>query len=585
MKLLFYRFKTGLLCTAVCFLCSVTGHCQDQSSASSLEKITAYLLEHDYQKTTPALTVDMLAGDPIYQINAGGWDAPAGWGRDTKNHPSPYVTAPYFKRHSGIDWMSFYMKESRMGNMQWGFPVTNGGYVVTLYFVEGSVFDIGERVFDVEIEEKDALIDFDIANFAGQEFPVALNFFVNVADNNLNIDFTDHDMDRALVSAIVVRPSLMTNLDPILYQTSETLVKTMKEGTELRIPIRATDFDSPSSAIKIYGSSIGQSPRVMRVFDHGDGAGEVLIQPGYDDAGQYSLIIAAEDEDGIDTGCDACWALVELTIEDTPEGSALYRVNAGDWRAVEAPLLDWSVDSYKNPSPFLLYSTSGFQTHNIQSNSTDAPDDVFAKSRVATDGSNMFWEFPVLSGYYTVNLYFVESHFDAANSRVFDVFVEGSRFDDIDIFSEVGKNVPLKKSVTTRVRYNDISITFRREYYKANPLITAIEIIYEGETAPEATMEATPESSEVNHDLTRKVSIYPNPIEDQLTLTLPNEVKGPIAVRLIDSDNNTIYRAIDNNGGSRAGATFFIDQKLPSGIYTAEVIAGNSREYIHILKK
>ncbi|ELR68432.1 hypothetical protein C900_00400 [Fulvivirga imtechensis AK7] len=576
-----------VLCIAVCGLFCISVHGQDQASISSLEKLTAYVLKPDNQKVAPTSTIQMLAGEPIYQINAGGWEAPAGWERDTKDHPSPYVTAPYFKSQPGIDWLSFYMEKSRIGNSQWDFPVANGDYVVTLHFVEYNYLDIGERVFDVDIEGNKALVDFDIAYFTGQEFPVSLSFSVNVTDNNLDIDFTDHAWGRALISAIVVRPVLPTNLDPILYQSSRTLVKSMKEGAELRIPIRATDFDSPASAIKLYGGTIEDSPYYFaRVIDHGDGSGELLIRPDYDDAGQYLLIIAAEDEDGIDTACDACWALVELTVEDTPEGSSLYRVNVGDWKEVEDSPVNWSIDSYGNPSPFLSSGITGFQSHNILSNSTDAPDNVLRQSRVLLGGYNMLWEFPVSTGYYTVNLYFVESHFDAANMRVFDVRVGRSQINDLDIFAEAGKNVPLKKSVTTRAyEYEGLEISLNKKRNTANPLIAAIDIIYEGKTAPTSVMEVMVDASEANHDLDRKVSVYPNPIDDKMTFTFPDQVKGPIAIRLIDRNNSTSYKAVNESDEARTEATFHIDAKLPSGVYLAEVIAGNSREYIQILKR
>lgn len=588
MKEYVYYFKKNALCFAACFMFCITAYGQKQNSSSSLEKIIAYSLsmENSGEDIDQQPTVEMLASPAIYKINAGGWEAPGSWGRDTKAEPSPYVTATSFESHRGINGLSFFMENSRKsGHMLWDFPVDNGNYIVTLHFVEGHFVPLGWRAFDVEIEGKKALEDFDIVKFVGIEYPVSLNFSVEVTDNNLDLDFLAKTWGGTIVSAIVVSPGSLPNQDPILSQTSRTLERKMKEGTVLRIPIKANDFDSPQSAINVFGGHTGEPLDFVSVVDNGDGTGEMIIEPGYDDSGIYSLIIAAEDEDGLETGCDACWALVDLTIEDTPEGSSLYRVNAGDWHGVNADPVDWTIDSYGNPSPFLVYARFGAQSHNIVSNSTDAPDNVFDQSRVAWF-SDMLWEFPVINGNYTVNLYFVESYFDNTGGRIFDVVIEDAiELDDFDILSETSKNVPLQKSITTQVMDGRLNIEFERHLNDAHPIVAAIEIIYNGETAPSIMDEVHVDASGANNDLARMVSVYPNPVEDRMTLTLPESVKGPVSIRLVDRNSQVKYQGTHNSDVVRNEAKFMIDANLPAGIYHAEILANDSKHIIRIIKK
>ena len=385
-----------------------------------------------------------------------------------------------------------------------------------------------------------------------------------------------------MISAIEISKGVMTTQDPILSQSSRALVKTMQEGTELRIPIRATDFDSPSSAIHIFGGDTGEPIGFKTVIDYGNGHGEMILRPGYDDAGNYLLFIASEDEDGLETGCNACWALVELTVEDTPEESVLYRVNAGGWTDVYDTPIPWMEDSYLHPSPY-TYTGYVTQAHAVLSNTTDAPDEIFDRSKVSWN-SSMIWNFPVANGYYTVDMYFAESYFNASGGRIFDILAEGQlKFPDVDIFSEVGRNAPLQKTLTTQVSDGSLTILLRREL--ANPMIAGIAVIYNGENPPSVYAPENLNFAKANEQIMMTVMAYPNPVETEMTLLFPRDVKGTIAVRLIDKGNQVRLQAVDESDVSRDKATFSVDPGLPAGIYLAEVVVGNYKQYVKIIKK
>ncbi|ELR68431.1 hypothetical protein C900_00399 [Fulvivirga imtechensis AK7] len=578
------HIKTGLC--YVLFLVSLTStYGQIRTPVAELKEAITYSLQQDGNSDN-AEKIQMLAGPPIYQINTGGWKTSGSWQKDTRAHPSPYLNPTYYRSANGIDWYEFFTEKSRISSrMEWNFPVENGNYIVTLYFVESenSTQSVGSRVFDVNIEGKKALDNFDIIKFTGKGFPASFNFSVEVSDNNLDLDFMAEYFTDALISAIVITPGVIPSHDPVLSQMTRSLETTVHEGAEFRIPIRATDFDSPSSAIRIFGGDTGVPVDFVTVVDHGNGKGEMIIKPDYDNAGSYLLYIAAEDEDGLETDCDACWALVDLTVLDTPEGNAIYRVNAADWISADDTPISWTEDSYANPSPYVLNGYKS-QSHFIRSNPTTAPDEIFRRSRVAWH-TDMRWRFPVASGVYTVDLYFAESHFNTSGKRVFDVLVEGeTEISNLDIYNEIGEYMPLQKTIITEVTDGYLDILLKEK--EANPIIAGISITYNGEVmAAEMARTEAPDVLEANSDLAMKTVVYPNPVNDHMTFVLPRAVSGQVGVRLINRNNQVSYSAINHSDTERSEVMFAVDPKLPAGIYQAEIVAANYREYIQILKR
>ena len=141
-----------------------------------------YLLHNNVAAGSGEALIEI--GEPVYQINTGGWETQGAWEHDTQANPSPYVGFTFYRTANGINWNQFFLKKSRVSysNMEWDFPVENGGYVVTLYFVESPETSqvVGSRVFDVTIEGRKALEDFDILHYAGSGSPVSFNFYVSV---------------------------------------------------------------------------------------------------------------------------------------------------------------------------------------------------------------------------------------------------------------------------------------------------------------------------------------------------------------------------------------------------------------------
>ncbi|MCI0492970.1 MAG: hypothetical protein L0Z07_08540, partial [Planctomycetes bacterium] len=153
----------------------------------------------------------LLAGDPLFRINAGGM-ALAGspnWSEDTAANPSVYVnsatgnsataatTASINLSHASIPagtplavFQSERFDKPGGANMLWDFPVTSGEYEVRLYFAETwtGAQAPGIRQFDVQIEGVTVLDNYDVFADVGG-FAGVVKSFVVTSDANLDIDF------------------------------------------------------------------------------------------------------------------------------------------------------------------------------------------------------------------------------------------------------------------------------------------------------------------------------------------------------------------------------------------------------------
>jgi hypothetical protein len=75
-----------------------------------------------------------------------------------------------------------------------------------------------------------------------------------------------------------------------------------------------------------------------------------------------------------------------------------------------------------------------------------------------------------------VRLHFAEVYFTTVGSRVFDVFIDGTKvLDKLDIVHEVGPMAPLVKSFTVNQTGSSLTISFVHQI--ENPTISGIEIL------------------------------------------------------------------------------------------------------------
>lgn len=94
-------------------------------------------------------------------------------------------------------------QSERWGMSGYNFDVQNGDYEITLMFAEIYFRERGRRIFNVYIEQKEVLPNFDIFAEVGHDYATTRRFTANVNDNQLNIKFTSITEDWK-ISAIQV---------------------------------------------------------------------------------------------------------------------------------------------------------------------------------------------------------------------------------------------------------------------------------------------------------------------------------------------------------------------------------------------
>ena len=171
--------------------------------------------------------------------------------------------------------------------------------------------------------------------------------------------------------------------------------------------------------------------------------------------------------------------LLLLCFPAAPQAQQTIRVHAGGSAYRDSKGQAWSADYGFN---------TGSLSHSAPSAPiTGTPDPMLFKSaRVGvTTTPQLQYQFPLVNGLYKVNLYFAETYYNRAGSRVFDVQMQGSTvISGLDIFAQAGLDHPLVKSAQVSVTQGQIVIRF---VYHANanvPVISAIEILPSGSAPP-----------------------------------------------------------------------------------------------------
>ncbi|MBW3549090.1 MAG: choice-of-anchor D domain-containing protein, partial [Actinobacteria bacterium] len=169
----------------------------------------------------------------VHRVNAGG-SSLAGtptWGEDSSTSPSPYVNAAdtgntTFSTANTIDMThasipagtpeALLQSERWDGavapEMEWNFPVTAGSHEVRLYFAEiySGTQSVGARVFDVFVEGKLVLDDYDVFAEVGGYKAVMKSFLVS-SDANVDIDFGHVTEHPAIKGIEIVRSEARAN--------------------------------------------------------------------------------------------------------------------------------------------------------------------------------------------------------------------------------------------------------------------------------------------------------------------------------------------------------------------------------------
>jgi len=111
-----------------------------------------------------------------------------------------------------------------------------------------------------------------------------------------------------------------------------------------------------------------------------------------------------------------------------------------------------------------------FSTVSAISGTTDDP--LYQSERW---GNSFSYNIPMVNGDYAVTLMFAEINFNAVNSRVFNVAIEGSQvITNLDIWAKVGKNAAYNETHVIKVSDGQLNIVFSPVV--ENPKVSAIKV-------------------------------------------------------------------------------------------------------------
>jgi len=274
------------------------------------------------------------------------------------------------------------------------------------------------------------------------------------------------------------------------------------------------------------------------------------------DAGQDSASIPDTADDSqsspLDTSIGNPFAAINEDI--------IYRVNAGG-----PTLVSEGGTWISNTSASEYYNTgrpwSNGDTINLGAVDQSIPSALFNTELFdPAGGPELSWEFPVTPGRYRVNLYFAEiwSGAQSDGARVFDVSVEDETLTNVDVYSMVGSNTALVK--TLEVDSDDmLNIDFER--INNNPAIKGIEIIRVASADASSNNDTTVQIPDSSEDLETSDVVVESETEldteEESDVFVP-EVEDSIDAQIAETQNDqpvgpnapkVIYRV--NAGGAR----------------------------------
>ncbi|HEY8401073.1 MAG TPA: malectin domain-containing carbohydrate-binding protein [Cytophagaceae bacterium] len=449
----------------------------------------------------------------IYLINAGGTEVSANgklWATDSETQPSPYSnhTATFNK----IKWETFtgtnntdapdaifnsYRWDGGVAGdpadkeLRWSFPVENGTYQVSLYFIETypDAGIINGRVFDVAIEGVVVFDNLDIFAEAGFNNTLQKNATVNVVDGILNIDLL-HVIQNPRIHGIQIKGSNGNVNENKLVITPQQInfpsVEVGKSSVSSFVLSNTGETTITISNIQLSGNDNSFSLTQSTPFTIAPGSSQTLnitFAPTSAGTKSATLVISTTSGDipiSLPVSGEAHFPSTGNT------GAIVYRINAGGNEIVN-PDKNWDADNISTPSGYSNYNDTYNKLTVINytgANLTDAPTEVFNTYRwdggVQGDpiSKEMRWTFPVEPETYIVKLYFSETWPEAQTSgaRVFDILMENTLVENnFDIYAEAGFNHAITKSYEIEVTDGVLNIDFIHKVQ--NPRINAIEIL------------------------------------------------------------------------------------------------------------
>ena len=462
-------------------------HANDGSTSD----VFTYTVETNTGLLSSPAFVNVLVGSAqvLYRINAGGPGMLSGnWAEDrawASGVPSPRVNAvatgdTTFATATAINITAVPLPQPPMAlfqddrydvptgqNMKWEFPVNaNQPVEVRLYFSENYRNAAGIRIFDVKAEGVLQIDDLDIfAAAAGQYKAIRRSFTITPTDGMLDLEFVPQSGDSPLVNGIEILGAPVIGMPAAVNDTSK-----VGRGWKTAVKVLGND----TGAFDLSSVTVVQNPTNGSVaVDTASGVITYTHNGGVSNSDTFRY--TARDVRGRITNV----AKVDITVSNP---AVLYRINAGGAAVVSGT---WAADL--GASSYVNNAQIGYHGYNVAPRAigttgitSPPPQQVFQDHRWddAAALPEMEWYFPIAAGAgpeIEIKLYFAETWYNTANSREFDILVEGLPWlQDLDVWTEAGGQDKALQKTVRRSTDGTLNLSFVTKI--SNPLISGIEI-------------------------------------------------------------------------------------------------------------
>ncbi|MDZ7764151.1 MAG: family 16 glycosylhydrolase [Melioribacteraceae bacterium] len=327
-----------------------------------------------------------------------------------------------------------------------------------------------------------------------------------------------------------------TSQNQVVVQFGEELDKTSAEIVANYIISGVTISDAELSGDKTYVTLSTQNYNYDQTYN-------IIVQNIVDDSEEANKLSAAAK-----------------TIKKINGLEFPVKVNAGG-----STLGDFLPDQEYKPT-FYYGHMDGSPTlyaGNLPIANTDIPDLYRAeRSRVVT------YRFDLPRGIYNVKLHTAENYFDEPQKRVFDITIENQKIaDDLDVFSEAGKNTAYVIESEIFVDDDRLDITFTNEIDYA--VISGIEI--EQITTDVENEETINNSFQLNQN-------YPNPFNPETIIEYSISKSSHVNLTIYNSLGEKVETIINDVKDAGTHSILFNPHGYSSGVYFYELHAGNNKE-------
>ncbi|MEO5997901.1 MAG: malectin domain-containing carbohydrate-binding protein [Chitinophagaceae bacterium] len=521
-----------------------------------------------------SVTVNAAQVDSIIRINCGGPQLVTSMGKfsaDDYFSPTPGFTYSVSSMIKGTTDQALYETERSCpddnGSFSYAIPVNNGSYIVKLHFAELFWTLKGQRKFDVTIEGKLELDNYDIVAKVGSFTATNEPFMVNVRDGLLNIvfdaSFFAGGVNRPKVSAIEIIPLEGENQVPVANAGADQRIFLPNTS----VTLNGSESVDPGGSITRYRWTTLTGPSPATIMSADSATTKVT---GLSVSGNYLFRLTVMDDN---SPIKALSTDDVIIIVSKASASKIIRINAGGTE-INTTMGPFFADANFTPAPGFTYSTAS----DISGTTNKL---LYQTERSATTNNGFFsYNIAIPNGNYYVTLHFAEIYWNGPAKRKFDVTIEGElKLDNYDIFARAGAFTAITEIFPITVTDGVLDILFDAAAPIGGvdrPKICGIEIVN-----AELIQSLLLDINLVRGPLqVLTVKAMGNPGYHQISLEIKSSSNAPVVLRVFNSSGQLIE--VKNDVGINRIVRF--GTNYGPGLYIAEVWQGNVKVKTKIIR-